>query len=183
MNPAMRAISANSIEAVQQYRAKGIVALPARGKKPILSEWEAKRLSDVTDEYIKTYWGNGRPCNIAVLLGAESGGLIDLDLDCPESLDAARAFAPPTSWIFGRVSLPCSHWLYLVADPGPTLTLKDPITGEQIVELRGHAKDGKPGCVTIVPPGIRLADGEVKENEAIGWYPTSVDSADGNDEP
>jgi hypothetical protein len=183
MNPAKRAISANPHEAVRQYRAKGIVTLPAHGKKPILSAWATKRLSDITDKFINAHWGNGRPCNIAALLGAESGGLVDLDLDCLEALGAARAFAPPTPWTFGRVSRPYSHWLYRVAAPRPTLALKDPITGEQIVELRGHATDGKPGCVTIVPPGIRLADDELKKAEAIGWYPTPVDSADGNDEP
>lgn len=53
--------------------------------------------------------------NVGVRLGAPSGGLVDIDLDCPEAVALAPAFLPPTA-TFGRTSKPRSHWLYKVVD-------------------------------------------------------------------
>ena len=51
--------------------------------------------------------------NIGILTGEPSGWLIDIDLDCPEAVAAARLLLPPTGFVYGRPSNPDSHWLYI----------------------------------------------------------------------
>lgn len=50
--------------------------------------------------------------NVGVHLGPASGGMVDVDLDCPEAIALAPAFLPPTA-TFGRPSKPNSHYIYL----------------------------------------------------------------------
>jgi AAA domain/Bifunctional DNA primase/polymerase, N-terminal len=61
-------------------------------------------------ETAPTYF-NGAPQNIGVILGAASGGLCDLDLDCSEAIAAAPYLLPPTA-VFGHASKRASHWIY-----------------------------------------------------------------------
>ena len=46
-----------------------------------------------------------------VIVGKASGGLTDLDLDCPEAIAAAPYILPRTA-VFGHASKPLSHWVY-----------------------------------------------------------------------
>ena len=91
------------------------IPVPHRKKRPILEGWQNLRLSE---EDLPSYF-NGHPRNIGVLLGEPSGGLLDVDLDCPEAIQLAPYFLPETL-TFGRESKLRSHWLY-VAEPADSL--------------------------------------------------------------
>ena len=54
-----------------------------------------------------------RPRNLSVLLGEPSGGLVAVDLDSSEARMLADAFLPDTASVFGRLSSPRSHRLYV----------------------------------------------------------------------
>ena len=75
------------------------VPIPYRQKGPVLKDWPALRLNEQT---APKYFANG-PVNIGVILGAASGGLADIDLDCAEALAVSTAVLPPTLR-FGRPS-------------------------------------------------------------------------------
>src|ERR1700686_2716111 len=84
------------------------VPVPHGEKKPNLTDWPSLR---VTEANVAEYFGRGG--NVGVLLGAASGGLTDVDLDCPEALALADVFLPDTTAIFGRHSKRRSHRLYV----------------------------------------------------------------------
>ena len=93
-------------QAAADFLARGIqvVPLPAKSKAPRLANWQ------------RGGFGSERfraDDNIGILLGEPSGGLLDVDLDCPEALALAPNHLPPTAQ-FGRDSRPASHWVYLV---------------------------------------------------------------------
>ena len=77
--------------------------------------------------------------NVAVLLGTPSGHLVDVDLDCRETVLLAPDFLPATPMKFGRASKPRSHWLYVAAFE-KTEQFRDPTApkGEpaMLVEIR-----------------------------------------------
>jgi hypothetical protein len=147
----------------------------ANGKDAVVPEWQKRRADSLTDAEIDKWWGNGHPKNLAVLLGEPSGGTVDLDCDCSETVVAAPSFAPLTPWLFGRPTRPRSHRTYRVPDTGVSIKLRDPITRKTIVELRGHAEDG-PGKYTIFPPGTRYPENnDIPAPEPIGWYSTSCE--------
>src|SRR5690349_640378 len=58
--------------------------------------------------------------NLAMRPGSASGDLVDIDLDCFEAVKLAPIYLLPTDAKFGRVSKPCSHWLYV--SPGVVYT-------------------------------------------------------------
>ena len=97
--------------------------------------------------------------NVGVILGPRSGGLVDVDCDCPEAIALAPSFLPPTA-TFGRhgftktpaavPGLPTGttrHYLYTC--PAVTKTTK---WNQAHLELRG------PGGQTVLPPSIRGVD-------------------------
>jgi hypothetical protein len=91
--------------------------------------------------------------NVGMQMGPKSGGLTDVDLDCPEALKLAKYFLPRTASKYGRPSKRRSHWLYTCSDPHPRGWYK--FTDENkavIAELRlgGGGKGSQsvaPGCV------------------------------------
>ena len=64
--------------------------------------------------------------NIGILLGDPSGGLVDVDLDCPEAHELAEQHLPPTGMKTGRPGSPASHWWY-IAPGARTKQRRDPI--------------------------------------------------------
>jgi hypothetical protein len=115
------------------------------------------------------------PTNLGVLLGAPSGGLVDVDLDTPEACAVADAFLPATGCRFGRPSAPDAHRLYAVDDPPATAKYRDPTDpdgGDRVMlaELRST------GTQTLIPPSVHPS------GEAIAWSadgdPARVDGAD-----
>jgi len=74
-----------------------------RGWNPVPIPFKSKR---PTGDGLRFF--NGEPQNVSVLMGQTSGGLADLDLDCPEAIAIAPFVLPRTGAIFGSIS------------PGPT---------------------------------------------------------------
>src|SRR5437016_5204104 len=111
--------------------------------------------------------------NVGVRLGASSGGLVDVDIDCPEALVLKDIYLPASGARFGRNSKPLSHWLYIT--PGAIFAAyTDPLTGGTLVELRA---DGRTGGAhqTLFPPSV--ADGERREWHGHTIEPTGLDAA------
>ncbi len=108
------------------------VPVPAGEKNPGFPEWQKFR---VGAEEVPRYFKDGR--NIGLLCGEPSGGLVDVDLDCPEALKIAGRFLQPTL-TSGRQSTPDSHWWYC-AQETEHKEFQD-IDGSMLLELRstGH---------------------------------------------
>jgi hypothetical protein len=160
-----RGVFASVVEAALEYHARGYapVPIPPREKGPKLGNWQTLK---ATPERIRQLF---RPnSNVGCNLGAISGGLVDVDLDCSEAREFADAILPETESVFGRASNPASHRLYTVAGPLGTKRFVDPIGGGTIVELRA---DG--GCQTVFPPSVHPS-GEFVEWEEYG-EPEPVD--------
>jgi hypothetical protein len=146
--------------AARYYLSKGrqVVYVPLRGKNPGFDAWEKTRLTPVTvDEHFPT----GRDSsNIGILLGAPSGGLVDVDLDQPEAVHVAPFFLSPTGWVSGRLGKQRSHFWYVVDDPPRKAADKykdvgaDGRDGKTLVELRST------GGHTVVPPSLHEDTGE-----------------------
>ena len=81
--------------------------LPFRTKKPVDKGWQRR----VIREQDAPKYFNSHAQNIGVVLGPSSGGLTDVDLDCPEAIAIAPYILPQTA-IFGRSSARDAHWLY-----------------------------------------------------------------------
>ena len=94
--------------------------------------------------------------NTGIRLGAPSGGVTDIDLDCPAAVRLAPLYLPLTA-TFGRTSKPRSHWIYQcegAQSRKPTHTH---------VELRST------GLYTVFPSSIH------ETGEPIEWSPDGVD--------
>ena len=76
-------------EAAMFYRRNGWMPIPVpfKSKAPCLEKWPTLHLNE--DE-IPTYFESGTLQNVGLLLGKPSGGLIDIDLDTPESRQLAE---------------------------------------------------------------------------------------------
>lgn len=117
--------------------------------------WDIKRIPTGEKGPREPGWQNLKPSldelerhlaiggNVGVRLGASSGGLVDVDLDCPEALTLAEIYLPPTDAVFGRASKPRSHFLYVAAGAA-FAAYSDPLTGETIVELRADGRHQLP---------------------------------------
>ena len=76
------------------------------------------------------------------------GNLVDVDLDCAETVALAPQFLPETEWIFGRPSKRNSHWLYRAEPLVKTAKFADPTDNAMLVEVRST------GCQTVFPPSV-----------------------------
>ncbi len=141
------------LDAARAYTMRGFrcLPIPLREKGPRDKGWPDLRLK--LEDLSEHFGGAG---NIGLLLGEPSGGLTDVDLDCPEAIELAPQYLPPTLAITGRASAPNSHWWYLC--PG-AVTRKHHIPGtkKMIVEIRST------GCQTVVGPSIHPS------GEAYEW--------------
>lgn len=150
-----------ALEHALDYARRGWRPLPVpfKSKAPVIPEWQKSALgADDLDRHF-----NGHPANIGVLLGAPSGGLVDVDLDAPEAVALASRFLPATESRFGRASKRRSHWLY-VADPVPSPEKFEDTTGDApacLVELRAD------GQQTIFPGSVHTS-GELVEWDEDG---------------
>lgn len=130
------------------------IPVPHRQKSPSLNGWQN---FEVTEKELPQYF-NGKPQNIGVRLGTASGNLVDVDLDCDAAVALAPRFLPITSAIFGRLTRPRSHWLYISAIPGKA-TFTDPVTGKRLLEILTN------GQQAIFPGSTHKDTGEL-----IQWY-------------
>ena len=91
-------------QAARDYIARGWKPLPvSRGNKgPTSKGWPEWQVGDNPDTYIKEHFGGLPFANVAVQLGAMSGGLTDVDLDCAEAVRLAPEFLPRRERCSGR---------------------------------------------------------------------------------
>lgn len=139
-------------EWAEYYLGVGWVPIPVgyRAKAPIRDGWQETTTATVD---LGDFEGRG---NIGVVLGINSGGLVDVDLDCPEAVAMAPLFLPGTA-VFGRPGNPRSHWLYVAACD--SAVFRDPGRGKKatLLEIRST------GHQTVFPPSTH----ETGEN--IDW--------------
>ncbi|MEZ5961714.1 MAG: bifunctional DNA primase/polymerase [Hyphomonadaceae bacterium] len=139
-----------------------VVPVERGGKKPFNADkpggvgWQHLR---ATEDDLQRWFG-GRALNVGVLLGAPSGGLVDIDLDANEAIALAGACLPETNSIFGREGKPKSHWLYCARDLA-TRQFVDPVDGVMLVEIRST------GAQTVFP-GSTHASGDAIEWAEVG---------------
>jgi DNA polymerase I-like protein with 3'-5' exonuclease and polymerase domains len=128
------------------------IPLPHRSKDPGRDGWQDLRL---TPETLDEHFPAGQPRNVGVLNGAPSGNTADVDLDCGQAVAAASTVLPPTGFVFGRHSAPCSHRVYVTDPPFDRgqEAYKD-LDGTMLVELRGS------GGQTVYPPSAHAETGE-----------------------
>jgi len=129
-----------------------VVPIPSRKKAPTLKGWTKLRLSESD---VDAYFDEDD--NIGVLLGEPSRGLVDVDLDCKESIFLAPFFLPVTGRIHGRKSAKDSHYWYRVAPLLDTIKFQD-TDGDSIAEIRST------GSQTVVPPSIHPT------GERLRWF-------------
>ncbi len=129
-----------TLDFVRFYRANEWKPIPLNGKVPVTKEWQRLDLPPEQDE---RHFGNGQ--NVGLRLGSPSGGLVDIDIDDEVALRIASYFLPVSSFIFGRVSKPNSHWMYIV-DPVPKTSRFQCPDGRVLIEVRST------GAQTMAPP-------------------------------
>lgn len=150
--------------AVKDYLDRGWkpIPIPKGEKGPRTHDWQKAtyepKLADFDGE-----------SNVGVSLGEASGWLVDVDIDRPEALVAARLVLPRTQSMFGRPGKPSSHWLY-VAEGAKTSQFTG-VEGKanMLIELRSTRGQ------TVFPPSTHPT------GEEIAWEaerdPLKIDAA------
>ena len=153
------------LEIARAYLARGWAPVPIlfREKRPVDDGWPSMRL---TDADLVTHFS--RPSNIGIILGEPSGWLVDVDLDCDETV-ALAATLFPSACAFGRASKRRSHLLF-VAPGAKTQRFIDPITGKMLVEFRST------GGQTVFPGSTHKDTGETIEWEPGPTIPAAADA-------
>jgi hypothetical protein len=143
-------------DAATTYLAKKLVPVPVlfRSKQCVQDGWPDLRVT--TEDIPRLFAGRH---NVAILNGAPSGNLADVDLDCVQAIRAAALLLPTTGWIFGRKSARRSHWYYRTDAPLSACSQGyTDVDGKMLLELRGT------GSQTLVPPSLH------PDNERVEWH-------------
>lgn len=151
------------VEMAQDYCRRGFqpLPIPLREKAPTLAGWP--QFTCTVDD-VPEHFDLGD--NVGLILGARSGHLVDVDLDCEEARLLAPAFLPATGMVHGRQGNPTSHWWYR-AEVAKPIKLTDG-KGATLVELRTN------GQQTLVPPSVHPSGVTVRwEREGD---PTTIDA-------
>jgi hypothetical protein len=152
------------IEAALFWDRRGVVPVRVIGKVPVGgNEWQ--KLRPTPGDIAR--W---RDCNLGLLLGSASGGLVDVDLDCIEAIQLADFYLPST-WTYGRASKPRSHRLF-VCHGARTIQVRG-MDDKMALELRADTSTGEPGAQSVVPPSVHVS------GEPIEWS----DDAEGTEGP
>jgi hypothetical protein len=161
-------------EAAAEYVKRGFapVPVPYQEKRPVLPGWQKLRL---TPADVPRYF-NGQPQNIGLLLGIN--GLVDIDLDCPEAVAAARELLPETPFRYGRPSKPASHAMFACEPVPVTKQYKCPVSGASLVELRGLSRKGETGAQSLVPPSCHPSGERIRFEPGCRPEPARVAAAD-----
>jgi hypothetical protein len=166
----------DALAAAREYIERGWapVPVPFRTKGPLLDGWQTLRINAET----APNFFNGAPQNIGIILGAASGGLCDLDLDCAEAIAAAPYILPETA-LFGHASKRASHWIYQtnLCEAQDRAALKFMGSDKHgLLEVRMGARGS--AAQTIFPPSVHVS-GEPIEWEDGG--PGKITDIDGDD--
>ncbi|MFK4525724.1 hypothetical protein ABIF90_003705 [Bradyrhizobium japonicum] len=150
------------------------VPIAYRQKKPIGNDWQHRV---ITGSKVHRFFGD-KPQNVGVQLGPKSGGLTDIDLDCPEAIVIAAAVLPRTNAIFGRASKRDSHRLYTTALASKldqaALQFKDPVSKGMLLEAR--IGGGNMGAQTVFPGSVHESGEQI--NWEVDGEPAQVDDDD-----
>lgn len=177
-------MTATALDIALNYIERGWAPIPVpyQQKRPLIKGWQQLRL---TRETAPRYF-NGASQNIGVVLGASSGGLTDIDLDCREAMAIAPYVLPRTGAIFGRASNRASHWLYISnlheGVRGAAIHFRDPmLKGDEamLLELRigGRNEVGViKGAQTVFPGSVH------ETGEDIVWEETGEPATVDGDE-
>ena len=138
-----------------------VVPVPQGRKGPMVKNWPSLRL---TQKQLENSFGQRD--NIGWILGEPSGNLIDVDLDCRETVALAKRFLPDTDRVHGREGRPSSHYWYTVTPVLRPAKFED-LDGRCLVEIRST------GQQTLIPPSIH-PNGKKLKWEATG-APARVD--------
>ena len=129
---------------------------PSKKRPPMLG-WQNLRL---TIDDLQEHFSNGN--GLGWLLGIKPRPIADVDIDCGEAV-AVSSLIPllKTNRIFGRLSNPCSHYLYELPEEFESKSFKDPLRNGTdkypvIIELRGR------GGQTVVPPSVHPSGEQIK---------------------
>jgi RecA-family ATPase len=149
------------------------VPIPHGTKAPQQAGWHTRLI----DAASAPQYFNGSEMNVGVMLGPNSHGLTDIDLDCAEAIAIAPYLLPPTRAIFGRPSKRASHWLYYtnlaLTSEAAALQYRDPQSKAMLLELR---MGGDRGAHTVFPGSTH------ESGEPITWdedgEPASADADD-----
>ncbi|MDP7221977.1 MAG: bifunctional DNA primase/polymerase [Alphaproteobacteria bacterium] len=127
-------MSSNFQENAKAYIEKGFAVLPLKERDKTPHKGYSWKENALCFEHLQNY---SSVCNIGVILGERSGGLVDLDFDSPEAgLIGTILFADLPG--FGRKSSPHAHKLAMCAGPGKTIQFQLP---EDVVERLGFSKN------------------------------------------
>lgn len=156
----------NSIEAAVQAFQHGYQPVPIRNgsKKPFGSAWTQLRWSSEAEirASFEQYANNGAS-GVGLLLGAPSGGLVDVDLDHPKSLKLRTTLLPRTPMMSGRPGKMRSHYWYRVTTNLPATRQYKMPDKSMIVELRST------GGQTLIPPSIWTNVDNPSHTEPYVW--------------
>lgn len=152
------------LQAATHYLKDGFQPIPVKykDKAPLNKDWQNSK--SVAEDLPGLFSGQ---CNVGLLLGDPSGGLVDIDIDDP----FAQMFAYlllPTEMKHGRSSRPNSHHFYIVEGDLKTTQFKDQ-NGAMLIEIRST------GAQTVVPPSVHPC-GEQLAYSAYG-PPTKISAA------
>jgi len=144
--PAAPAATAEQcLDAARDYLRRGwrVIPIPAGIDYPLLPNWRELVL---TPKDLPRYFS--RPCNIGVLLGKSSGGLVDVELADSTMVFVANRLLPQTDCVFGTASVEASRRVYRCEDI-PAAARLDAPDGSPLVEIRAE------GALTMFPPSTR----------------------------
>jgi len=142
------------IRSLDFYYSRGWRCIPVKAgdKTPLISNWSQKFLTQ--EEMLNWIEKTNGWINIGVILGEASGWLVDVDLDHPLAIKAARWILPPTGMTFGRASKPRSHWLY-ICPQSQKVAFSFSSLG-MIAEIRST------GHQTVFPPSIHPSGEQIE---------------------
>lgn len=124
--------------AVKRYIGEGwsVIPIPRGSKAPTEKDW-------VNRTFDESHFSEDS--NVGVRLGRPSGNLVDVDLDVPEAVVAAKTLLLHTERIHGRPGTGASHYWY-IADV-KSMRWQD-VDGKVLCEVRST------GGQTVLPPSI-----------------------------
>ena len=137
------------------------------GEEPLHKDWQNLRIEEKDIDR----WFPDKPTNIAVRLGKDSDGLVDIYMVDEDARRLAKHFLPDTHMKIGTPSRPSSHWMYEVGEHSVLGTYLAASGFGTLIELVGR------GEFTLFPGSVD-ASGEAITFEEDDYYPRSFNYED-----